>query len=52
MFGGLLLGARLFASWYSVVSPLAQLAGAAGVGTRSGWVGQRDASCTQSAALM
>jgi uncharacterized membrane protein len=37
MLGGLLLGACLFASWYSVVSPLAQLAGASGVGTHSAW---------------
>jgi hypothetical protein len=37
MVGGLLLGACLFASWYSVVSPLAQLAGHTGVGTHSGW---------------
>ena len=37
MFGGLLLGACLFVSWYSVVSPLARLAGSAGVGAHSGW---------------
>jgi archaellum biogenesis protein FlaJ (TadC family) len=37
MFGGLLLGACLFANWYSVVSPLARLAGSTGVGTHSGW---------------
>ena len=37
MFGGLLLGACLFANWYSVVSPLATLAGMTGVGTHSGW---------------
>ena len=37
MFGGLLLGAALFADWYSAVSPLAVLAGATGIGTHSGW---------------
>jgi hypothetical protein len=37
MFGGLLLGACLFANWYSVVSPLATLAGETGVGTYSGF---------------
>ncbi len=37
MFGGLLLGACLFADWYEAVSPLATLAGATGIGTRSGW---------------
>jgi hypothetical protein len=37
MFGGLLLGACLFASWYSAVSPLATLAGETGVGSYSGW---------------
>ena len=37
MFGGLLLGAGLFASWYSVVSPLATLAQTTGIGTYSGW---------------
>ncbi len=37
MLGGLLLGACLFASWYSSVSPLATLAGITGVGDRSGW---------------
>lgn len=37
MAGGLLLAACLFADWYSVVSPLATLAGTRGVGTYSGW---------------
>lgn len=37
MCGGLLLGACLFANWYSSVSPLAVLAGETGVGTYSGW---------------
>lgn len=37
MFGGLLLGACLFASWYSAVSPLARLAGETGRGSASGW---------------
>jgi len=37
MAGGLLLAACLFANWYSVVSPLARLAGSTGVGTYSGW---------------
>ncbi len=37
MFGGLLLGACLFANWYSAVSPLASLAGTTGVGSHSGW---------------
>lgn len=37
MFGGLLLGACLFADWYSVVSPLATLAERTGIGTYSGW---------------
>jgi hypothetical protein len=37
MLGGLLLAACLFSSWYSVVSPLARLAGATGLGTYSGW---------------
>jgi hypothetical protein len=37
MFGGLLLGACLFAHWYTAVSPLATLAGASGVGSQSGW---------------
>jgi hypothetical protein len=37
MAGGLLLGACLFADWYSVVSPLASLAGTTGVGRHSGW---------------
>jgi hypothetical protein len=37
MFGGLLLGVCLFANWYSVVSPLATLAGKTGVGTYSGF---------------
>ena len=37
MFGGLLLGACLFADWYSAVSPLAQLAGTTGTSTHSGW---------------
>lgn len=37
MAGGLLLGLCLFANWYSVVSPLATLAGTTGIGTYSGW---------------
>lgn len=37
MLGGLLLGACLFAEWYSVVSPLAVLAGMTGIGSYSGW---------------
>jgi hypothetical protein len=37
MAGGLLLGAGLFADWYSAVSPLAELAGSTGIATRSGW---------------
>ena len=37
MAGGLLLGVCLFANWYSVVSPLATLAGTTGIGTYSGW---------------
>ena len=37
MAGGLLLGACLFANWYSVVSPLATLAGERGVGSHSGF---------------
>ncbi len=37
MTGGLLLGACLFADWYSVVSPLASLAGTTGIGNHSGW---------------
>lgn len=37
MFGGLLLGACLYVDWYSVVSPLARLAGTTGVGSYSGW---------------
>jgi hypothetical protein len=37
MAGGLLLASCLFANWYSVVSPLARLAGSTGVGTHSGW---------------
>lgn len=37
MAGGLLLGMCLFANWYSVVSPLATLAGTTGIGTYSGW---------------
>jgi uncharacterized membrane protein len=37
MCGGLLLGACLFANWYSSVSPLAVLAGETGVGKYSGW---------------
>lgn len=37
MFGGLLLGACLYADWYSAVSPLAVLAGTTGVSTHSGW---------------
>jgi hypothetical protein len=37
MVGGLLLGACLFVSWYSVVSPLATLADATGIGTQTGW---------------
>ena len=37
MFGGLLVGACLFAHWYSVVSPLATLAGVTGTGSHSGW---------------
>jgi hypothetical protein len=37
MFGGLLLGVGLFADWYAAVSPLAVLAGASGIATRSGW---------------
>jgi hypothetical protein len=37
MFGGLLLGACLSAPWYSVVSPLATLAGVTGTGSHSGW---------------
>lgn len=37
MFGGLLLGACLYADWYSVVSPLARLAGTTGAGSYSGW---------------
>lgn len=37
MLGGLLLGACLFANWYSVVSPLARLAGTTGIDTYSGW---------------
>jgi hypothetical protein len=37
MAGGLLLGATLFADWYSAVSPLAVLAGRTGTGTYSGW---------------
>lgn len=41
MFGGLLLGASLFADWYSVVSPLATLAGTTGLGSHSGWDAHR-----------
>jgi hypothetical protein len=37
MFGGLMVGACLFANWYTAVSPLATLAGASGVGSQSGW---------------
>jgi hypothetical protein len=37
MVGGVLLGAGLFAPWYSAVSPLAVLAGSTGIGTHSGW---------------
>ncbi len=37
MFGGLLLGACLFADWYSAVSPLAVLAGTKGIASHSGW---------------
>jgi hypothetical protein len=37
MFGGLLLGAGLFADWYAAVSPLAVLAGTKGIATHSGW---------------
>jgi hypothetical protein len=37
MAGGLLLGAGLFADWYSAVSPLAELAGSTGIATHSGW---------------
>ena len=37
MVGGLMLGAALWADWYSVVSPLAELAGDRGVGEHSGW---------------
>ena len=37
MLGGLLLAGALFADWYEAVSPLATLAGAAGVGSHSGW---------------
>lgn len=37
MLGGLLLGAGLFAPWYEVVSPLAELAGRRGFGSYSGW---------------
>jgi hypothetical protein len=37
MAGGLLLGAGLFADWYSAVSPLAVLAGTTGIATHSGW---------------
>ncbi|MDP1848442.1 MAG: hypothetical protein Q8K79_11685 [Solirubrobacteraceae bacterium] len=37
MFGGLLLAGALFANWYEAVSPLAELAGATGVGSLSGW---------------
>ncbi len=37
MFGGLLLGACLFADWYAAVSPLAVLAGTKGVAGHSGW---------------
>lgn len=37
MLGGLLLGAGLFADWYSVVSPLARLAQTTGLGSYSGW---------------
>ena len=37
MLGGLLLGAGVFAPWYEVVSPLAELAGRRGLGSYSGW---------------
>jgi hypothetical protein len=37
MFGGLLLGAGLFADWYAAVSPLAVLAGTTGIAKHSGW---------------
>jgi hypothetical protein len=37
MVGGLLLGACLFADWYTAVSPLATLAGVTGEGSQSGW---------------
>ncbi len=37
MVGGLLLGVCLFMDWYSVVSPLATLAGSKGVAGHSGW---------------
>lgn len=37
MVGGLLLGAGVFVKWYESVSPLAELAGARGLGTYSGW---------------
>jgi hypothetical protein len=37
MAGGLLLGAALFADWYSAVSPLAVLADTTGIATHSGW---------------
>jgi len=37
MLGGLLLGACLFAGWYSAVSPLAVLAGTQGLADHSGW---------------
>ena len=37
MFGGLLVGACLFADWYSAVSALAVLAGPKGIASHSGW---------------
>jgi uncharacterized membrane protein len=37
MVGGLLVGTGVFAHWYQVVSPLAELAGQRGLGVYSGW---------------
>lgn len=37
MVGGLLLGAGLFADWYSAVSPLATIADTTGIGSYSGF---------------
>ncbi len=37
MFGALLLAACVFGPWYAAVSPLAEIAGSAGIGDKSAW---------------